>query len=143
MKRKCKTSGCSAICDIENVYCSNHKRLSAPRRAFDTDEIYKTSRWIRISKALRAEYPICRVCGKHPSTLVDHIYEIRWAKGEEHAFMLDNLMSSCYQCHAIKTKAIARTIRNNNEPTTQTYQYLRQYCQTMEQLSFIESTKAN
>lgn len=145
MKRKCQRSGCAAICSINDVYCPDHKRVSAPRRVFDSSWIYKTSRWIRISKAIRNEFPICQKCMKSPTDVVDHIYELRWLNGQDHAYTLDNLMAVCHTCHNIKTKAIARTIRINqdgiHQPTNQTYNYLSQYCATMDQLAHLETTR--
>lgn len=66
---------------------------------------YNTERW----KALRAEKlkrtPLCEYCPpdrRRPATCVDHSEHIRF-KGDERAWDVMKLRSSCWPCHGAKT----------------------------------------
>jgi 5-methylcytosine-specific restriction protein A len=54
--------------------------------------------WSRRRAAVLRRDPVCRLCGKRPSTEVDH----RDAEGSD---TLSNLQGACTPCHKAKTHA--------------------------------------
>lgn len=64
---------------------------------------YHTARWTRLSRAFRAEHPLCAECRKQgiikPAEVVDHI--IPWPVCEDF-YDLGNLQSLCQDCNIAK-----------------------------------------
>ncbi len=56
-------------------------------------------RWMRMRNAVLIEEPVCRICGKKPSTQVDHIIPICKGGTDERS----NLQGTCDDCHDTKT----------------------------------------
>jgi len=71
-------------------------RLSAKERGYDRDH-----RAIR--KLVLARDPICRMCGRAPSSHADHKITIR--ERPDLRFDLGNLQGVCASCHSRKTAA--------------------------------------
>ena len=69
------------------------KRGNSTARGYD-------NRWARLSKYVRANEPLCRMCKVQMADLVDHIVALR--DGGER-LDVDNLQPLCRKCHAIKT----------------------------------------
>jgi len=63
--------------------------------------------WERLSKQVRAEEPVCQICGDAPSTEVDHIEPF---DGVDDPLRLDreNLQAVCSACHNKKTRGQRR-----------------------------------
>ncbi len=101
----CRAVGCAAI-SLAPGYCLPHrmqhermeqravdaKRLSAKKRGYDRN-------WEKLRPLVLARDPICRSCGKAPSTDVDHIEPLRRGGKNE----MNNLQGLCRPCHSRKT----------------------------------------
>ena len=70
------------------------KRGSSYARGYGSD-------WQRLSKYVRANEPMCRLCKMNLADCVDHIIPL--SKGGERMDM-DNLQPLCNKCHAAKTR---------------------------------------
>ncbi|MDO6804080.1 HNH endonuclease, partial [Wenyingzhuangia sp. 1_MG-2023] len=70
------------------------------RRA-DSDQMYKTSRWKKLSVAYRRQHPLCCDCESRgtirPADLVDHIKPAK--KFPELFWDWRNLRALCQECH--------------------------------------------
>lgn len=64
---------------------------------FKSDPFYRTQRWLKLSKAVRAKYPICQLCNLQMSKAVDHV------NGDIRNNYMDNLWALCISCHSWKT----------------------------------------
>ncbi|TVR11742.1 MAG: HNH endonuclease [Salinarimonadaceae bacterium] len=69
---------------------------------------YNTSQWQRLRKAKLSASPVCHPCSLRgravPANTVDHVKAI--ASGGDPFPPLDQLMSMCPSCHAVKTAAV-------------------------------------
>lgn len=69
---------------------------------------YNTAAWRRLRAAKLAASPVCEVCARRDrvelANTVDHITSI--ASGGEPFPPLEDLMSMCSSCHAVKTNAL-------------------------------------
>lgn len=65
---------------------------------------YNTWRWIKLSKAFRAEHPLCAECQRKgiikPSTCVDHIDP--WPICADYFYDRRNLQALCNECNHLK-----------------------------------------
>ena len=65
---------------------------------------YHTSRWTRLSRAFRAEHPLCAECQRHgiikPATCVDHIEP--WPICGDRFYDRSNLQALCDECNLLK-----------------------------------------
>ena len=65
---------------------------------------YHTRRWHTLSKAFRAEHPLCEMCRKNgiikPSTCVDHIEP--WPICADRFYDRTNLQALCDDCNHLK-----------------------------------------
>lgn len=92
--RICITPGCPNL-----VPCPVHTVTQDQRREKDPEQarFYRSSRWTRLSKLVRAQEPICRLCERRPSTNVDHI-DGDWRNNER-----ANLRALCSSCERTRT----------------------------------------
>lgn len=62
---------------------------------------YHTARWTKLSRAFRAEHPLCAECNRRgiirPATCVDHI--IPWPICADRFFDRTNLQALCDECN--------------------------------------------
>jgi len=62
---------------------------------------YHTSRWTKLSRAFRAEHPLCAECQRKgiikPATCVDHI--IPWPICQDDFYNRANLQALCNECN--------------------------------------------
>ena len=58
--------------------------------------------WMRISKMIRAQRPVCEMCNDAPSEDVDHIIPFNGLKDPLRTDV-QNLMAICRRCHRAKT----------------------------------------
>jgi len=87
-----------------------------------SSDLYHTYYWTRLSRAFRAEHPLCAQCLKEgrytPAEVVDHItpYPIC---GDSGFFDRDNLQALCGQCNIAKgnkdKKAIQAWKKEHNQ----------------------------
>ena len=66
-------------------------------------KIYDKQRWRRLRRKKLSADPLCEYCPPGrvtPATQVDHIVPI--SKGGD-PWSMDNLASSCHECHSLKT----------------------------------------
>lgn len=58
--------------------------------------------WMKISRMIRQQYPVCQVCNDAPSEDVDHIIPFNGINDPLRTEVA-NLMSLCRKCHRAKT----------------------------------------
>ena len=77
---------------------------------------YHTARWTRLSRAFRAEHPLCAECERRgilrPATCVDHI--IPWPICADRFYDRTNLQSLCDECNNIKGQKDKKLIQSHN-----------------------------
>ena len=65
---------------------------------------YHTSRWTKLSRAFRAEHPLCEMCKRNgivkPATCVDHIEP--WPICGDRFYDRSNLQALCDECNHLK-----------------------------------------
>lgn len=118
LKKLCNASGCYALIDMGDRYCSDHADVgktkeSDRQRYYDIHQrdqrskgLYESMAWRRIRLvALDRDNYLCVMCLKDKkitqADMVDHIIPVKvnW----ELRLALSNLQSLCDGCHAIKT----------------------------------------
>jgi 5-methylcytosine-specific restriction protein A len=112
--RPCAKPGCPAL--TASKFCAGH--IGEPQqlaKAYDADRakdpirrLYGTRRWRRTSGYIIARDPICRECGREPSSLADHavpadLYIAQNGGDLEYFFDYGNLQGLGQACHAKKT----------------------------------------
>jgi 5-methylcytosine-specific restriction protein A len=76
-------------------------REDAARENKQARHLYNTAAWRRLRVRVLREEPVCRVCGRAPSTQVDHI---RPHDGDVYLFAdRANCQGVCAPCHSRKT----------------------------------------
>lgn len=145
MKKKCLHKTCTNIIPYKDRYCPEHttrNRTQQPLEKFPEEhKFYNSKAWRDLSKRTREKYPICQKCNHNLSAVVDHIYEIRYPNGMKYNLHPHNVMAVCHGCHNVKTNEVAKTIKligDNIELTRKTFQYLKGYLVTHQQLDLIE-----
>jgi 5-methylcytosine-specific restriction enzyme A len=78
---------------------------TAAQRGYD-------SRWHKVSKLVRRNEPVCRLCKNALAQMVDHIVPLKQG-GERLA--LENLQPICNSCHARKTSGDVLKYKTTNE----------------------------
>lgn len=77
---------------------------AAPDGRPRSDDLYHTARWFRLSRAVRAEQPLCEECRRRgilrPSTCVDHIVPMPICR--DYFFDRANLQALCDECNRAK-----------------------------------------
>lgn len=104
-KRICARGGCQRLTD--GRFCEAHQeqaREEAKAAAWSDSEGSAHSRgygatWRRLRKLVLHRDPLCRGCGRAPSTDVDHV--VARARGGEDT--MENLQGLCSRCHGLKT----------------------------------------
>lgn len=70
-----------------------------------SSDLYHTNRWTRLSRAFRAEHPLCECCRSQgrvkPAEVVDHIIPYPIC-GETGFYDRSNLQSLCQDCNIAK-----------------------------------------
>ena len=65
---------------------------------------YQTARWTRLSRAFRADHPLCAECNRkgiiRPATCVDHI--VPWPICADAFYDRTNLQALCDECNHLK-----------------------------------------
>ena len=72
------------------------KQGTRPRKS---ESFYHRAAWTRASKSYRAKHPVCEMCGRTGSALVDHIHPIQQGGAQLDE---DNMQALCMRCHARK-----------------------------------------
>ena len=83
--------------DIKRTAERNDGKYTRERSA----DPYHTSRWTRLSRAFRAEHPLCAECNRkgiiRPATCVDHI--VPWPICADRFYDRTNLQALCDECN--------------------------------------------
>lgn len=106
--KRCGYPQCKDFVDHGIKYCKIHQHMTykaADKLRGGTDSFYNSARWRKLRLLVLSEEPICRLCERNLSTLVDHILP-RQQGGEDLA--RDNLQGLCNACHNLKTKQEAK-----------------------------------
>jgi 5-methylcytosine-specific restriction endonuclease McrA len=80
----------------DGPYCPAHQH---PTRQKSPEQVrfYGSTRWKKIRKGVRDRQPICAICGKEWSKIVDH-KDGNWENNDP-----SNLQGLCVECNATKT----------------------------------------
>lgn len=119
----CRHPGCGDL--VRSGYCDKHKpaeradRLAGQRdynqRRSDSDSLYGTQRWRKLSVAFKRRHPCCSECERNgltrPTEIVDHIVPAK----EDLSLFWDwkNLRALCHDCHnkiGRKVRGVARGV---------------------------------
>src|ERR1039458_4842454 len=99
--QRCNYAGCHELSTA--TYCSNHKALHDAERKLLIRGGYSGkpygAKWDKLSKKIRHNEPVCRICGLRASKSVDHIFP----KAQGGKDNIDNLQPLCKSCHTAKT----------------------------------------
>jgi len=101
--KRCGYPQCREFVEARVKYCDAHKReryQQTDTMRGGSDPFYKTALWLKARAVVMMEEPICRMCQKRETTMVDHVIP-RKLGGSDLA--RDNLQGLCAHCHAIKT----------------------------------------
>jgi 5-methylcytosine-specific restriction protein A len=109
-QRVCAHAGCSAV--TRGSYCPRHAAQHKRERTWASSRSSAASRgygrdWAERRERVLARDPICRECGRRPSTEADHLVP-KSAGGSD---AMSNLRGLCQKCHRAKTQAEARAAR--------------------------------
>jgi len=103
--RACSSPGCPAL--TRKRFCEPHDQEDSRRRDADRGSSAQRgygARWQRLRPIIIARDPVCKACGRKPSTEVDHI-KPKAAGGTDE---MENLQGLCKPCHTKKTYAEAQ-----------------------------------
>jgi 5-methylcytosine-specific restriction endonuclease McrA len=119
VKKYCAFGGCKRLVNLDERYCSRHKREEqhVSKTSMYANEIHSSSRWRKTSRLYREAHPVCEACLKaskradkradkragmiNLATSVDHIVPL-FLGGEPYDW--DNLQSLCDYHHAMKSQ---------------------------------------
>lgn len=107
--RFCTAAGCGAL--VRSGYCDAHKQDETAKRKAgqrdyndrraESDRLYSTQKWRKLSIAFRKRNPLCKNCDEsglvRPADLVDHIEPAKLRP--DLFFAWRNLRSLCQTCH--------------------------------------------
>lgn len=120
----CIAPACRQIVRDGNSKCEKHRN---PKRKDITPKtnqktrrntnIYDSQRWRRLSIKQRTKHPFCAHCALdnivQAANVADHIIEIE--DNPKLAYVMSNLQSLCFSCHAIKTKKVEAKRKANQQ----------------------------
>ena len=60
--------------------------------------VYRSARWLRVTRMMRSRHPICQLCERKPSECTDHVDNdtTNWDE--------NNFKALCWSCHSWKTQ---------------------------------------
>ena len=95
----CAQPGCPALAQ-GGSRCPRHRRAYAlrPERR-QAQAHYQTTAWRQLRAQVLARDPICKLCGRAPSTEADH----KTPKAQGGQDTMENLQGACKPCHSRKT----------------------------------------
>ena len=114
-KKPCSHPRCPELVPGGQTYCEEHRQQESSRRnerydRYERDDklskFYGSGRWQKVREKQIKQQPLCEMCMEKGKTkqadVVDHIVPVRvdWNK----RFVMSNLQSLCYKCHAKKTQ---------------------------------------
>ena len=109
MSLRCEFPRCAAIA-THGAYCRGHwGRLGLAADQARRAAHYRLPAWRALSALVRQEEPVCRLCGRRPSQVADHVVERRDGGTDDRG----NLQGACWPCHSAKTAR--RTRRGRGE----------------------------
>jgi hypothetical protein len=99
-KAFCNNSHCPNVADKGKRFCNKCKKENAKEKE-SPHELGYDRQWATVSKMVRRNEPICRMCKTKLAKHVDHIVPLKEG-GERLA--LSNLQPLCIECHNLKTQ---------------------------------------
>ena len=106
----CKHPGCGVLvrggyCDQHQAAAANNRKLGQQdynRRRAESDRLYSTQRWRKLSIVYKKRHPLCCECERNglvrATEIVDHI---KPAKSHPELFWeWSNLRPLCHDCHS-------------------------------------------
>jgi len=125
LRKPCRWPGCPEL--THDRFCPAHAKKHSQQYEESRPSSHQRGygrRWQRIRRIILRRDPICKICGRAPSTEVDHIIP-REAGGTDDP---DNLQGACKPCHSRKTAqedgrwggggAIAQGARSGDRPVS-------------------------
>ena len=100
VKNFCRGNGCTNKAEVGSLLCNECNKQKKQQQLTPSEQGYDYH-WSKVSKLVRRQEPICRMCKSELATLVDHIIPLKNG-GERLA--LDNLQPLCLPCHNRKTR---------------------------------------
>ncbi len=118
----CIAPSCKVIVRDGTKRCTKHtkavKKHKVEARKFTgrrNSKIYDSAAWRRLSKKKKVIMPFCESCYNNKHEVVgdvcDHILEIE--DYPKLAYLMDNLMTLCHNCHNEKTADVAGARKRN------------------------------
>jgi 5-methylcytosine-specific restriction protein A len=93
----------------EDTRCPEHQhgRRTHARRYQHGPTAYNSARWVRFTRAYKAQHPFCVNAGKDPRcTLVTEVTDhVEPHRGDAVAFWSGPFQPMCFACHSRKTAA--------------------------------------
>ncbi len=102
LRSKCKNPNCSKLIHASHSkYCyecqTAREQRRKRKRSSAQQRIYSTARWRKTRLDLLQCSPICGLCNRNPSHVIDHITPLRVTMDD--AYNRDNLIALCKTCH--------------------------------------------
>ena len=98
-KNFCRGINCNAIAITGSTLCCDCDKTKKKEQPTPSEQGYDYH-WSKVSKMVRRNEPVCRMCKGNLATLVDHIVPLK--QGGER-LSIDNLQPLCLPCHNKKT----------------------------------------
>ena len=105
----CSAPCCKTIISDGSHRCIKHRTTKRKAIILERGKFYNTTAWVKLSRMLRQQRPICEICNEALTEAVDHWLEISMTKGE-YNFNPHNLICMCNKCHSIKSSKLRRMI---------------------------------
>jgi len=99
IKNFCCGLNCNNKANVGSTLCCDCDKEKKQQQLTPSEQGYDYQ-WSKVSKLVRRNEPVCRMCKQKLATMVDHIVPLKQG-GERLA--LDNLQPLCLPCHNTKT----------------------------------------
>ena len=109
-KNFCRGLNCNSKANVGSTLCCECDKTKKKQQPTPSEQGYDYH-WSKVSKLVRRNEPVCRMCKQKLATLVDHIIPLKQG-GERLA--IDNLQPLCLPCHNTKTRQDETTFNYSN-----------------------------
>lgn len=100
-RKACNHPLCRNLIEVGQSYCDEHQSFRRSyRKPQAADSFYSSALWQHLRNWYKSQHPVCELCGRKPTEMVDHIIEI---KDGGHPTAVQNLQGACRRCHQRKT----------------------------------------